>query len=180
MQTSQANSKETIPSLTTRPGCLGKVGSVLALIVDFYRCLCKALETLPYEYESPRKFLGLPLLSINLGFDNPGGQMRHARGIVAIGNQATGVIAFGIFVARGIFTVALIAVGLVSVSIASVALLSVSVVGFGIVSVSVFAVGYLALGILAVGYKSVGIVAVGKDVVGIIGIGQRVRAVFPP
>lgn len=167
-------------SPASRPGCLGRVGSVFTLFAAFYRHLCKALESLPYEYESPRKFLGLPLLSINLGFDNPYGKMRHARGIIAIGNQATGVIAFGFFVARGVFTVALIATGLVSVSIGSIALLSVSVVGLGIVSVSVFAVGYLAVGILALGYKCVGIAAVGQDVVGIIGIGQKVRAVFSP
>lgn len=180
MRTSNANPGSTIPNPITRPGCSGKVASVLAPFVGFYRHLCKALESLPYEYESPRRFLGLPLLSINLGFDHPRGKMRHARGIIAVGNQATGIIAFGIFVARGFFTVALIATGLVSVSVASAALLSVSVVGIGMVSVSVFAVGYLAVGILAVGSKCVGIVAIGQEVVGILGIGQRVRALFSP
>jgi hypothetical protein len=180
MKTSETNSNDIVPSLTTRPGCLGKVGSVLAFFIDFYRHLCKALESLPYEYESSRKFLGLPLLAINLGFDNPHGKMRHARGIIAIGNQATGIIAFGIFIARGVFTIALLAIGFVSVSIASVAACSVSVFGLGFVSVSVFAVGYLGVGILAIGYKCVGIVAIGQDVVGILAIGQRVRAVFSP
>lgn len=179
MKASSPAPPSAIANPTARPGCLGKIGSVLALFVDFYRHLCMALESLPYEYESPRKLFGWPLLSINLGFDNPHGEMRHARGVIAIGNRATGIIAFGIFVARGLFTVALIATGLVSVSIASVALLSVSVVGLGIVSVSVFAVGYLAVGILALGYKCVGIVAIGQEVVGIIGIGKRVRTVFP-
>jgi hypothetical protein len=165
-------------SLASRPSCLGKLGSVLAIFVNFYHHLCQALETLPYEYESPRKFLGLPLLSINLGFDNPHGKMRRARGLLAIGNQATGLMAFGVFMACGIFTIAPVATGVVAVSIFGLAFLSISVVGFGLVSVSVFAVGYLAVGILALGYKGVGIVAFGQDVVGIIGIGQRVRAVF--
>lgn len=180
MNTSKANSNNAVPSLATRPGCLGKVGMILAPLMDFYRHLCRALESMPYEYESPRAILGLPLLSINLGFDNPGGKMRHARGVIAIGNQATGVIALGIFIARGIFTVALVAAGIVSVSAASVALVSVSVVGLGFISVSVFAIGYLAVGILAVGYKCVGILAIGQDVAGIIAVGQKARTVFSP
>lgn len=180
MSISDANSKSGIPSLTTHAGCLGKIGFVLAFFIDFYRHLCKALESLPYEYESSRKFLGLPLLAINLGFDNPHGKMRHARGFIAIGNQATGVLAFGIFIARGVFTVALLAIGLVSISVASVAVCSVSVFGLGLVSVSVLAIGYLAVGILAIGYKCVGIASIGQNVVGIVAIGQRVRAVFSP
>ncbi|GAB4370431.1 MAG: hypothetical protein Kow0042_12670 [Calditrichia bacterium] len=180
MKKSKANSKESVRESTPRPGCSGKVGLILTLFVDFCRHISKALESLPYEYESPRKFLGLPLLSINLGFDNPQGKMRYARGIIAIGNKATGIIAFGIFVARVFFSISIIAYGVVSVSIVGLALLSVGVFGVGVVSVSVVAVGYLAVGIFALGYKSVGIVAVGHDVVGIITMGQKIRSAFTP
>lgn len=161
-----------------KPGVIAK--SFFAPFLDLYRRLCRALESLPYEYESPKRFLGLPLLSINLGFDHPAGKMREARGIIAVGNLATGVIAMGIFVARGLFTIALVSYGAVSVSIAGVALLAVSIVGLGVVSVSVFAIGYLAVGILALGYQCVGIVSIGREAVGIIGIGQKVRALFSP
>lgn len=180
METSGAPVEKATSGLATRPGCLGRIGSALAPFVEFYRHLCKALESMPYEYESPSRLLGLPLLSINLGFDNPNGRMRHARGIVAIGNRATGILAFGIFVACGVFTVALVATGLVAVSIAGLALLSVSVVGVGGISVSVFAVGYLTVGVLALGYKCVGIAAIGRVVVGIIGIGQKALTLFSP
>ena len=173
-----ASGKDPIMSLASRPGCLGMLGSVLAPFVDFFRQLGRGLASLPYEYESPRRMLGLPVLSVNLGFDNPGGRMRSARGVIAIGNQATGIIAFGLFVARGMFAVAPITVGLTGVSVAGIALLSVSVVGVGIVSVSVVAVGYLAVGILALGAKCVGIVAIGREVVGIIGIGRVSRLLF--
>ncbi|MDZ7336132.1 MAG: hypothetical protein ONB32_13355 [candidate division KSB1 bacterium] len=150
----------------------------MTFLLEFYRHLCKALECLPYEYKSQKKFLGIPLLSINLGFDNPEGVMRHARGIVSIGNKATGVFALGIFVARGVVILAPLALGIASVSMVSFALISVSVIGIGLVSVSVFAFGYLAVGIIAIGYKSIGILAFGKDAVGIIAIGQKVRSFF--
>jgi hypothetical protein len=168
MDPSSGDPKGVVPRRITRTG----------LLADLYRHLCTALECLPYEYESPRMFFGLPLLSINLGYDNPQGKMRHARGILEIGNQATGILALGIFLARGVFSMAIAAVGFVSVSMASVAFVSVSVFGLGLVSVSVFAVGYLAVGILAVGWNCVGIVAIGKTAVGILGIGQIIHAVF--
>ncbi len=163
-----------------RPGCSGRIGALIFRYRDFFRRFNAVFAATPYEYESPRKIFGWPLLSINLGFDNPGGKMRHARGIIAIGNQATGVLAFGLFLACGAFAIAPIAAGGLAVSVASAALVSVSVVGVGIVSVSIFAVGYLAVGILALGIKSVGIVAIGQGAVGILGIGQEVHAVFSP
>jgi len=169
-----------VRSLANRPGCLGVVGSILAVVLDFFRQFSKALATVTYEYESKRKFLGLPLLSINLGVDATTGTMRHARGFIAIGTRATGVLSFGFFVSRGVVAIGGIALGLGTVSLFSIALISVSVFGLGIVSVSVFAIGYLAVGIFALGYKSVGILAIGKQVVGIICIGEEVNSLFSP
>jgi len=180
MDQQEARKTDAIQSLANRPGCLGVVGSILAVVLDFFRQLNKALATLTYEYESKRKFLGLPLFSINLGFDTTIGKMRHARGFIAIGTRATGVLSFGFFVSRGLIAIGGIALGLGTVSLFSIALISVSVFGLGIVSVSVFAIGYLAVGVFALGYKSLGILAIGKEVVGIIGIGQEVDSLFSP
>ncbi len=180
MAQNEINDSSAVRTIANRPGCLGKVGSILALITDFFRQLTRALNTLTYQYESRRKFLGLPWLSINLGFDTPNGKMRHAKGIIAIGSRATGVFSFGFFLSRGLIAVGGVAIGLGSVSLVGLALISVSVIGFGVVSVSVFAFGYIAIGVLALGYKSIGIIAIGKEVVGIIGIGQEVNSLFTP
>jgi hypothetical protein len=138
-----------------------------------------AIAAVTYSYESKHRIFNLPLLSINLGTDNPQGEMRHARGIIAIGTKATGVIAIGIFIARGVFAMAYIAIGLITINIAGVGLLTVSVFGLGVVSVAIVAIGYLAVGILAIGYKSLGIIAVGFEAIGIIGISKTLKALFP-
>jgi len=79
-----------------------------------YRFLLRlgsALQQLPYEYHSSRTVFGLPLLSINLGFDNPDGHMRSARGVVAVGNDAVGLLAVGVFTARGLFALGTLSAG---------------------------------------------------------------------
>jgi hypothetical protein len=155
-----------------------QVGSWFSGVRGFFRRASRRFATTPYEYTSPRSFLGLPLLSINLGPDNPGGQMRQARGVIAVGNQATGILAFGVFTARGLFAIALFAVGLGTVSIGGLGVVAVAVAGVGLVSVSAFALGYIAVGIFSIEYHSVGIVALGREVVGIVGIGQATRAIW--
>jgi hypothetical protein len=176
----ETDTKNPISNLASRSGCCGVIGSVLVVVIDFFRQFGNAIASLTYQYESKRRFLGLPLLAINIGFDDSDGIPRLARGVIAIGNKATGFVALGIFRARGLFAIAPIAVGLGAVGIAGIGLISVSVIGLGIVSVSVFAVGYLAVGILALGYKCVGIVAIGQEVVGIIGIGEIINVLFSP
>lgn len=141
------------------------------IINQFYR----RFIDLPYCYESRRKILGFPLLSVNIGFEQTD-KLRHTRGIVAIGNKATGLLAIGIFSARGIIAVAPVAIGFGVVSVASAGLTAVCVLGLGVISVSIFAFGYLAVGIVAVGIKAVGIFGLGYKVTGIIGLGQHVRA----
>jgi len=152
---------------------------VFASIRNFFERFVGAFAALNYQYESKHRFLGLPLLSIDIGFDTKQ-QMRHARGWTAIGTRATGLFAFGFFMARGLFAVGALAIGIGTVSLASIGLITVSVFGVGFVSVSVFAFGYLAVGILAIGYKSVGIIAIGREVVGIIGVGTQVDSLFSP
>jgi hypothetical protein len=169
------------PESQDRSSLAGSSGrfKLLARVSESLQRFVAALVSLNYQYASKRRLFGWPLLSINLGFDT-NGQMREAKGWVAIGTRATGIFAFGLFVARGIFAVGTLALGLGTVSLASIALVTVSVVGLGVVSVSVFAVGYLAIGILAIGYKSLGIIAIGRDVIGVVGIGQHVDSLFSP
>ncbi len=166
--------------LSMRRGRLGVLPGLLTALVHFVRQAGKGLGSLPYEYESQRRVLGLPLLSINLGLDNPGGKMRAARGVLAIGNKATGGVAIGLSLAYGVVALAPFAAGLMVLSVAGVALAAVCVVGLGLLSVSVLAIGYLAVGIVAVGTKAVGIVAVGKSVAAILGTGRAASTLFVP
>lgn len=157
----------------------GRIASFFHRMLDRIHDVVVTIAPLTYSYESKRRMFGLPLLSIDLGPENPQGEMRHARGIIAIGTKATGVVAIGVFLARGCFTIAFLTIGLAGISIAGVGLLTISAFGLGIVSVSVIAVGYLAVGVLAIGYKSVGILAIGVEAVGIAAFGQVEDKLFP-
>ncbi len=150
----------------------------LTRITAFFSRLSDAFISQPHQYESPRRLFGLPLLTINLGPSLPGEQIRHARGVVAFGNSACGIIAIGMFLAKGIIAVAPLAAGVFCVGVACLGLLSVAVLGIGLISVSILAFGYIAIGILAIGYKAVGIVALGRDCIGILAIGKTVRTLI--
>ncbi|MBM3153493.1 MAG: hypothetical protein FJZ96_15020 [Chloroflexi bacterium] len=167
-------------SQSIRRGCSGRLGEIVTRYRNFMRRLCEAFNATPYEYVSPGRLFGIPLFHVNLGFDNPGGRMRRACGIISIGNQAAGVLAFGLFTAWGLFAIAPLATGGVALCVFGAGLVTVSVVGIGVVSVSIFAIGYVAVGILSLGVKSVGIVAFGESAVGILAIGREVHAVFHP
>ena len=164
--------------LSSRKGCSGKIGAMVTAIVNFFQRLQHVLSTFTYQYESGRKIFGFPLISVNFGFDTTADEMRHAKGVIAIGTKATGIISFGVIFSRGLLALGGLCFGFLTVSLASIAVVSVSVFGLGLVSVSVFAVGYIAVGVLALGWKSLGIIAIGKEVVGIICFGQKVDSLF--
>ena len=89
-----------------------------------------------YEYISPVKVFGLPLLHVRCGVGP-----RLAKGIIALGNCAVGVVAIG----GG-------ALGLVSIGGISVGLLfAFGGIGLGLVSLGGLAIGGFALGGCAVG-----------------------------
>lgn len=161
-----------------RAGGLTGFAAILEALADFPRRLVGSLTCLPVRYESRGRIGRLPWVSVDLGADTPDGRPRRARGVIAVGNEASGVLALGIFFAQGWVAVGLRAVGACAIGVFGVGLLSVSVVGLGLVSVSVAAAGYLAVGILAVGYHCVGIFVLGQEVVGIMGLGGKVRALF--
>jgi hypothetical protein len=84
-----------------------------------------------YEFRSSAEFCGWPLVHISRGIDPKTGQLRVARGFIAIGEIACGVFAFG-GIAAGIFAL-------------------------GGISLASFAIGGIALGGKALGGIAVGI-----------------------
>lgn len=89
-----------------------------------------------YEYISPVKVFGLPLVHIHLGYGP-----RLAKGIIAIGNCAVGVVAIG----SG--SLGLIAFGGLSLGL---------LLAFGGLSLGLFALGGVAVGGFAVGGCAIG------------------------
>jgi len=94
----------------------------------------------PYEYRSKRTLLGLPLVHIRWNCEE-GGKTLPAKGWIAMGNKA-----FGVIYATGIFTVGCVSMGVVPI---------------GLVSVGAFAAGLFAFGGLSLGWASMGGLAVG-------------------
>lgn len=94
------------------------------------------------RYRSPVRFFGLPLVSIALGPD-PTQQERKgtARGWLAIGDQAYGLIAIG-----GGLSVGLIALGGISIGILSIGGCTLGLFSLGAVAAGLTAIGGLALG----------------------------------
>ncbi len=88
-----------------------------------------------YEYISPRRLWGLPLVHVRLG-----GGDRPVRGIIAVGNVAVGLVSLG-----GV------GVGLISLAGVGVGLLSLGAVALGAVPVGGVAIGLCAAGGVAVG-----------------------------
>lgn len=89
-----------------------------------------------YEYISPVKVFGLPLIHIRLGFGP-----RLARGIIAIGNCAVGVVAIG-GCSLGLFSLGGVTLGLLF----AFGGLSLGLVALGGVAIGGFAVGGCAFG----------------------------------
>lgn len=116
-----------------------------------------ALKKRGYPYRGIRKcsdqlLWGLPLYDIAMGPDPEKGELRgHARGIIAIGDIATGGLAIG-GVARGIIATGGLALGLL--------------VGFGGVATGLLAFGGLAIGGIALGGATAGGIAIGGGAVG--------------
>lgn len=106
------------------------------------------------RYTSPTVVFGLPLLSIALG--PSGDELRgRAKGIIAIGDIATGWLALG-GIARGIIALGGMSIGIVS---------------FGGMSLGLFAFGGWAAGGVATGGGAVGIIANGGGAAGFIARG---------
>lgn len=131
-----------------------------------------------YEYKSKKSICGIPLVHINLGHGK-----RTARGILAIGNQAKGIVAIGM-VALGIFSFGLLSIGLISIGVFALGLLALGAVAVGGFSIGAVALGAVATGGVAIGIYALGGVATGKDVAvggyasAHVAIGRTVRGMY--
>ena len=110
-------------------------------------------QSQPYEYRSAGTFLGLPWVHICFNCET-GGKTRAAKGWIAIGTRAYGVL----------FASGAVAVG--AISSGGLAIGGVALGGFGI---GLFAFGGLALGLAAIGGASAGYVALGGGAIGWLG-----------
>jgi hypothetical protein len=122
------------------------------------------------EYRSKRTLWGWPLVHIATGVDPQTGRKRVARGIIAIGDVAFGVVALG-----GAFCAGIIAVG-GGAAVGVLALGGGAALGLGLALGGGLAVGGLALGGAAVGIVAVGGLAVGHYALGGGGFGTHVLA----
>ena len=112
-----------------------------------------------YEFKSKTILLGLPLVHVNIGWG-----FKKAKGIIAIGNIATGFLSIGL-VAFGGLALGLAGLGLVSFGVLSLGLLfalgAVAIGGFALGAVSI---GVISLGAVAIGQYAVGALAIAKDI----------------
>ncbi len=121
-----------------------------------------AVTGVPFEYRSPRQWLGMPLVHIVRGRDPLTGKIPVARGVIAIGARAHGIVAVGVLASGGL------AIGSMAVGVFSVGALAV-----GILACGAFSAGVLALGSMAIGFVSaLGGLAIGDIAKGSLAIGR--------
>jgi RNA polymerase sigma factor (sigma-70 family) len=104
-----------------------------------------------HEYRSAATLLGLPLVHMRLGVPPPGAG--PARGWIAIGDVACGVL----------FAMGNITVGGISLGVVSAGVLTVGGVSIGVVPIASIAFGWLALGGAAYAQFAVGGLAMGLE-----------------
>jgi hypothetical protein len=118
--------------------------------------------------QSARKIFRLPLWAIALGPDPARGELRgHARGVIAIGDIATGWVAIG-GLARGFLAIGGLAVGILAIGGAAVgALAALGGLAIGGIAIGGGAIGGVAIGGGACGYYALGSGAIGAHVVSV-------------
>src|SRR5436305_548525 len=79
------------------------------------------IEPAGYVWESPGRWMGLPLVHVAFGHDETG-RGRTACGIVAIGQRAVGGVAIGIL-AGGFVSVGVVSMGVFSLGVVSLGVL---------------------------------------------------------
>lgn len=127
-------------------------------------------------YRSEMTFLGLPLIDINLNapIPPPAGKpadssdsdsgRRIARGWIAIGDDARGILLAIGSTARGLIALGGRALGVVSLGGLAVGLVAFGGVGLGILGVGGLGAGAYALGGGAIGWRAAGGLAIGWDI----------------
>lgn len=129
--------------------------------------LRRVVSAQPFEYRSARTLFGLPLLHIHTGRRHAGQRARTARGWIALGERAQGVI----FASGGI-AVGGIAIGGLSLGIISWGGLAAGLLfAFGGLAAALYsfagiALGWIALGGVAIGQGAIGGLAIGEYAIG--------------
>lgn len=147
-------------------------GYALTGLTDSSKCpecgrpLVEVLTRAPAYLESGKRYrsrstlFGLPVIDVAIGPKN--GELRgKAKGIIAIGDIATGGIAIG-GIARGIVAVGGVAIAAFSVGGCAIGLLG----AIGGAAIGGLAAGGAAIGVLAAGGGAIGLVAQGGGAVG--------------
>jgi len=130
------------------------------------------------RYQSSRTLFGRPLVAVAFGPNYFADERRgHARGIIAIGDVATGWLALGAL-ARGFIAVGGLAFGGIALGGLGVGIIGIAGVAFGAAAIGGFAAGGIALGGVALGVVAVGGVAVGSMALGGLAIGESVASSF--
>ncbi len=106
-----------------------------------------------WEYRSRATLLGLPLVHVRHGAGVPGAG--PARGWIAVGDRAVGVLfAAGAFAVGGV-SVGTVSAGVVSVGVVSIGVVSLGTLGLGLLAVGTVAAGWWALsGLWSVGWEA--------------------------
>jgi len=121
-----------------------------------------AIET-PEEYEfvsNKKTKKDLPYLHIHVGKQVQTINAK-ARGVIAIGNNAKGLVSIGIFVSVGLVSIGLFSIGVLAFGILAVGLASVASFAFGGAAFGAVAAGIVSFGAVSLGYVSFGAVSVG-------------------
>lgn len=134
----------------------------------------------PYhEYVSKIKIGNLPLVHINIGYGI--GNIRKAKGIIAIGNIAKGIFALG-GISLGVISIGGIGAGIFTLAGLCFGLLTaVGGVAIGTLAIAGCAIGIFTIGGISIGIYSLGGIAVAKNIAmggianGHIAIGERVN-----
>ncbi len=116
----------------------------------------------PIKWSSNAKIFGLPILSIAIGpCTDPYESPCWAKGIIAIGDRAMGVVALSINLAVGLISFGGISLGLISYGGVALGLFT-----FGGLSIGLIAVGGLAIGMAAIGGGALGYYVIGGETLG--------------
>lgn len=106
-----------------------------------------------YEWSSRMQWAGLPVVHVAFG-RGADGRMRVARGLVAVGQRASGGLAIGI-IATGFIAIGVVAAGVFSFGVVAVGLLAAAGVNaLAPAAAGVVAIGYAAWGIETIAWKT--------------------------
>jgi zinc protease len=107
-------------------------------------------------YRTPATFLGLPLIEINVSDPMPRCQPSVARGWIAIGDDARGVLLAIGGKARGLIAIGGIALGGISFGGLAVGIIAIGGAGFGVLGIGGLGIGIIGIGGLAIGWQAGG------------------------